>query len=227
VHDKNILIKDENQDLFALYKVFLDSLLENNRQKAIDLIMDAVENGVSIKDIYLKVFQPTQHQIGTLWQTNEITVAQEHYCTAVTQMIMSMLYPKIFNSDKNNYRLLATCIKGELHEIGIRMVADFFEMEGWDTYYLGASTPDESIIHTIASIQPHIVAISASMTYNIYPVAELINKIKNTGRLNQIKIMVGGRPFNIEPHLWKSVKADIYAADANEAVQIALDKIKS
>jgi methanogenic corrinoid protein MtbC1 len=27
----------------------------------------------------------------------------------------------------------------------MRMVADFMEMEGWDTYYLGANTPTESV----------------------------------------------------------------------------------
>ena len=38
-------------------------------------------------------FEPVQHEIGRLWQINHISVAHEHYCTSVTQMIMSELYP--------------------------------------------------------------------------------------------------------------------------------------
>ena len=37
-------------------------------------------NGISVKDIYLHVFQSSLYEIGRLWQENKITVAQEHYC---------------------------------------------------------------------------------------------------------------------------------------------------
>ena len=47
--------------------------------------------------------------------------------------------------------MVATCIGGELHEIGIRMVADFFEMEGWDTYYLGANTPADAVVAELSA----------------------------------------------------------------------------
>ena len=63
-------------------------------------------------------------------------MAQEHYCTAATQLIMSQLYPYIFTTGKNGRVLVGTCVSGDLHEIGVRMVSDFFEMEGWDTFYL-------------------------------------------------------------------------------------------
>ena len=45
-------------------------------------------------------------------------------------------------------------------EIGARMVADFFEMEGWDTCFLGANTPKESIIETIRAQKADLVALS-------------------------------------------------------------------
>jgi len=57
---------------------------------------------------------------------NEVSVAQEHYCTAATQLIMSQLYPHIFAGEKTERTLIATCVAGDLHEIGIRMVSDLF-----------------------------------------------------------------------------------------------------
>ena len=113
------------------------------------MILQAVEQGSPVKDIYQRVFQPTQHEIGRLWQTNQISVAQEHYCTAATQLAMAQLYPYTFSAERSGRRLVAACVSGELHEIGARIVADLFEMAGWDTYYLGANTPTRSAWRTI------------------------------------------------------------------------------
>jgi len=109
--------------------------------------------------------QRTQYEIGRLWQTNRISVAEEHYCTACAQFVMTQLYPYIFRSERNGRRMVATCVGGELHEIGVRMVADFFEMEGWDTYYLGANTPARDILDTIAKREADIVGISVTIHY--------------------------------------------------------------
>ena len=75
--------------------------------------MDA---GADVRDIYLWVFQRCLHEVGRLWQTNRISVAQEHFCTASTQMVMSLLYPKVFSSERKGLRMVAACVGGDLHE---------------------------------------------------------------------------------------------------------------
>ncbi|MBV5323506.1 B12-binding domain-containing protein, partial [bacterium] len=144
------------------------ALLHGERHIASKLILDAVERGVAVKDIYLNVFQRTQHELGQLWQSNKISVAQEHYCTAVTQLIMSQLYPYIFSGEKTAGTLVATCVADDLHEIGIRMVADFFEMSSWNTYYLGANTPDASVIQALIERKADVLGISATITYHLH-----------------------------------------------------------
>ncbi len=211
----------ESGHLLELAKLYLNSLLQVQRDTASRMIINAVEQGTSVKDIYLHVFEPSQHEIGRLWQTNQITVAQEHFCTAATQMIMSQLYPYIFNGEKNGHRMVAACAEGEMHEIGVRMVADLFEIEGWDTYYLGANTPNNSIIETIVDIKPEILAISTSIHYNIASVADLIKKIRKSNEISQVKILVGGRPFILVPELWRKIGADGFASNAMDAISMA------
>ena len=124
------------QDLASSY---LESLLNGKRHAAREMILQAVQNGASTADIYLYIFTPVQHEICRLWQTNQVNVAQAHYCTAATQVIVSRLYPYIFNAQRNGQNMVMTCVGGELHELGDRMVADLFAMEGWDSYNLGAN----------------------------------------------------------------------------------------
>jgi methanogenic corrinoid protein MtbC1 len=212
----------EDTPLGGLAKKYLQVLLEGDRRRANKLILEAVEAGAQVKDIYMQVFQPCQREIGRLWQMNLINVAQEHYCSASTQLIMSQLYPHIFATEKTGKKLVATCVSGELHEIGIRMVSDFFEMEGWDTYYLGANSPLESVLKIITVHNPELLCLSATMTFHVNQVAQIIAKIRELEDGEQrLAIMVGGYPFNVAPGLWEKVGADACAGDAQEAVEVA------
>jgi methanogenic corrinoid protein MtbC1 len=207
--------------LSVLSKDYLSALLRGERHCASRLILDAVYNGVSVKDIYLHVFQYTQREIGRLWQMNQLTVGQEHYCTAATQLIMTQLYPHIFETSRIGRRLVATCVKDELHEMGVRMIADLFEMSGWDTFYLGANTPAASVIDMIARQQAHVLGISATMTIHVGEVAALIRAVRESEVGGQVKLIVGGYPFNIDPNLWRAVGADACAGDADQAIAVA------
>lgn len=200
--------------------LYLKLVLGMNRNGALALVQELVARGISVKDIYLQLFQPVQREIGRLWQMNQISVAQEHYATAVTQLAMSQLYPLIFSSDRVGFRLVATSVGNELHEIGIRMVADFFEMAGWDTYYLGANTPIESVIRTIQTQNADVVALSVTLSSQMSRVWDMIRDIR-TKADPQVKILVGGYPFNVEPQAWQRVGADGYAPDAESAIQLA------
>lgn len=212
---------DGDWPLAGLARQYLDALLKCRREVASRLVLDAVASGASVRDLYLCVFQPSQYEIGRLWQSNKLSVAQEHYCTAATQLIMSQLYPYIFGTEKNGRRMVAACVGGDLHEIGVRMVADFFEMAGWDTFYLGASMPAKSIVGEVAVRKADLLGISATLTSHVRAVTEVIEAIRSSEECRGVKVLVGGYPFNIAPGLWQRVGADLYAKDADEAISLA------
>lgn len=173
-----------------------------------------------MREIYLHVFQAAQYEVGRLWQTNQLIVAQEHYCTAATQLIMSQLYPYVFASEKTGGTLVATCVAGDLHEIGIRMVTDFFEMDGWNTYYLGASTPAQAVVDTVVQHQAQVLAISATISGHLRGVDELIRRVCAQPACRDVKILVGGYPFLVAPELWQRVGADGTAPTAQGAIAL-------
>jgi len=219
-----ISLLDPDAPYAGLARDYLDALLNGDRQQASRLILAAVDAGASVKDIYLHVFQPVQHEVGRLWQVNEISVAHEHFITAATQLVMSQLYPRIFTIDKSGNTLVATCVGGELHEIGIRMVADFFEMDGWDTFYLGANTPVESIIQTMIERHADVLAISATMLLHVGMVEKLVDAVRRSDA-RHARILVGGYPFNVARDLWQQIGADGSAPDAEAAIRLANDMV--
>jgi methanogenic corrinoid protein MtbC1 len=159
-------------------------------------------------------------ETGRLWQLQKITVAQEHYVSASVSLAISRLHDRIPASETGSRKrtLVAASVANEFHDIGIRIVADFFEMDGWTTYYTGANTPVESLLAMVRDKKADVIAISVTMTSHIPVVHYLIRSIRGDPGMKRVKVLVGGYPFSIVPLLWKQVGADACASDPDEAV---------
>jgi methanogenic corrinoid protein MtbC1 len=199
----------------------LEQLLAGDRRAATALILAEVEQGLKIHELYLGVLQPVLTEIGRRWQVNALSVGQEHYCTAVIQSIMSQLYPKIFSAERNGWKMVATAVPGNLHEIGIRMVADVFELNGWDTYFLGQDCPLDSVLAHLEEFDADLLAISAALVPQIDEARNVIQAVKSRPELRHIPILVGGALFCSAPDLWRETGADGSAADAVSALALA------
>lgn len=209
------------QELSVEARAYLDLLLASDRKAAIEHINSLSRGGMSIKKLYLDVFAPSQRELGRLWQLNKISVAQEHYGTAVTQLAMAGLYPLLFSGERKNRKMAGACVGGELHELGIRMVADFFEMEGWDSRYYGANTPGADLAKQLSADPPQVLCLSATISVNVEGIRQTIAAIRATKSLEKLPIIVGGRPFAVAEGLWADVGADGTASDAGSAIALA------
>lgn len=208
--------------ILELKNGYFDALISGNLQLASQLILDAVNNNIiDVKKLYTEVFQRSLIEIGQQWDMNIIDVYQEHYFSYSTQVIMSQLYNYFHTSKKNGYYFVSLSTSGDSHNIGIRMVTDFFEIDGWNTYFLGSDVPTHSVIKVLKDRKVDILAISCTMPQYLDWVKCLIGAIRTLKELDNVKIMVGGRLFNGDKNLWKSVKADGYSSNADESVKIA------
>ena len=66
-----------------------------------------------------------------------------------------------------------------------------------------------------------VLAISATMGYHLHAVQDLIETVRADVRCAQLRVLVGGHPFNVDPALWKTVGADGGAGDAHAAITLA------
>jgi methanogenic corrinoid protein MtbC1 len=180
----------------------------------------AANNGTSVNDIYIHIITPVMHELGRLWHLNKISVGHEHYCTAVAQMVMAQLFPWIFDGNAKKRRLVSACVAGELHEIGARMVSDLFEMNGWDTVFLGADVPVESVIDSVIQHDASVLAISVTLAAHLSAVSEMILQVRENRDCAKVKILVGGAAFSIDKTLWQRLGADGWAEDIDNAITI-------
>ena len=129
---------------------YLDRLLAFDQEGALAEVRRVLDAGTSLRSLYLDGFEPVQHELGRLWERNLISVAHEHYCTAITQLALAETYPRFVRPSHGAPRMIVTCVPGELHELGGRMVADFFELEGWDATYLGEPARLDDVLSALS-----------------------------------------------------------------------------
>ena len=204
-------------------KAYLDALLTSQTRKAHDMISGARKQGVPLEDIYEEILKKVMHEIGDLWHRNVITVDKEHYATSVTQTVMSNFYDEIFERPRRNRTLVACAVGNELHEMGIRMLSDIFEYQGWDTVYLGAALPESAILEAVGEHKPDLVALSVTMPPYLSVCEKIVRSIR--AAYPDVKIAVGGQAFRDTDELWKKWEINFYSASAGDLARWAQDTI--
>jgi methanogenic corrinoid protein MtbC1 len=193
-------------------KVFLQAIVAGERHAAVSIARLALRDGLTLRDLYIDVFQTALYQVGACWESNRLTVAQEHMATAITQYVMAQIYEPPPPVKPARGKLIMTGVEGELHSIGGVMVGDLLETAGWQVRLLGTNLPSTSILATIREWEPSHVGISTTMLFNVAVVRQLIATIRREFG-DRIKLMVGGGAFRAEPDLWRTVGSDGFAPD--------------
>jgi methanogenic corrinoid protein MtbC1 len=197
---------------------YLLALLEGDRARASRLIMDAAEAGSTVSELSLKVLLPALQEVGRMWQADEINVAEEHFATSTTKMLLAQLRLSASAGKPNGKAVLAASVTGNQHDIGLQVVADFFEMDGWKVIQLGSDMPIADLVQAVESYQPDLLALSVSLSAQLVALSESIQAVRRGEHGATVKILVGGEAFAGAPDLAPSLGADGYAADAHAAV---------
>ncbi len=157
------------------------------------------------------------YEIGRLWESGKITVAEEHLATAVAQSVVTQLYAQLPRPAGARGRMVVSGVQGELHQVGAQMVADVLESDGWDVRFLGTHMPHSGIVDALAAHDAAALGLSATMLFNVAPLARLARQARERFPSRSLRIVVGGGAFRNAPALWREIGADGYAADVREA----------
>jgi len=201
-----------------LAATYLLAILEGDRRKAMHLILKAADEGQDVPDLYLKVLQPAQEELGRMWLLGEINVAEEHFATTTTRLVMAQLHAQGVCGPSNGKTLVAAAVAGNQHDLGIQVVADLFEIDGWRVIQLGSNVPADDLAQGVEFYDADLVALSVSLPTQLTVLEETIAAVRTCQRGNAVKILVGGYGMMNTADLAKSKGADDYASNAVDAV---------
>jgi methanogenic corrinoid protein MtbC1 len=182
--------------------------------------VETVRQGHSVPDVLADVLQESMYEVGRLWETNRITVAQEHMATAITQYVIAHLYPLIPPPAAHRGRMVIAGVEGEQHQVGPNMVADALESSGWDVRFLGTNVPSAGVLKAVEEHRADVLGISATMFFNLPNVRRLIEQARALPG-QRLRFILGGCAFRGAPELYRELGAAGVALDVRSAIRLA------
>ena len=175
------------------YNNYFDSLIKGAKHECVTIVDEVIKTNVPVEIIYTQLFQRSLYQVGEYWEMNKISVATEHMATAITENLMIRLQPQLFSTERTGKKAVIACVANEYHQVGAKMIADIFEMNGWDGYFIGANTPIAELIRFLESKNPDLIGLSLSIYYNLPELENTLVKIRQ--HFPDLPVMVGGQAF--------------------------------
>jgi methanogenic corrinoid protein MtbC1 len=199
---------------------YLSAVLQGDSRQGIDLVLARTDAGLPIEAAYLEVLVPAQRELGRLWHAGELGIAEEHLVTQTTQRLMGLLATRTPRKAPTGTTAVCAAVAGNVHDIAVRVIADFLEIGGWRSVYLGADVPAQDLAAAIQYFDGDLLVLSATLATQLERIADSIEAVRRLeGR--SVKVMVGGLAFRDTPQLWQDLGADGYAEDARQAVGLA------
>ena len=198
---------------------FLLAVLENRRRDAIDLVVELRKAGASVADLHDHLLSAAQREIGRMWVMGEIPIADEHFASRIVESCLDRLSTTTTPIARRNRKVLLFAVGGDMHSIGLRMVADRFEAHGYDVWNLGADMPASDFEWMLQDRKVDLIAVGATLVLHVGAVRTTIAQLHGALGHQCPPIMVGGGPFAVVDDLWRLVGADAVANDPNTAVR--------
>lgn len=196
-----------------LYDKLLLSLQEENKEKALNICLTALEEKkIYVVELYENLLTSALNSIIDEFPHDEDLIWREHVRSGIIRSIVEAAYPYVLEErdalggkDKGN--VIVMCPAYEDHDLGARMIADFFTIAGYKSTFIGAKTPINTILKAVEMVSPQYLCISVTNYYNLISTKKTVESIKSS-RDEDITILVGGSAFKSNPHAVEEVGGD-------------------
>jgi DNA-binding transcriptional MerR regulator len=123
-------------------------------------VLDRLLADLGVSTVISEVLVPYLVDLGERWADGSATVAEEHFATGV---IRGRLLGLARGWDGGSGpRALLACPSGELHDLGLICFGIALRGHGWRITYLGADTPQSTLIEAAAQLAPNIIVLAAT-----------------------------------------------------------------
>jgi 5-methyltetrahydrofolate--homocysteine methyltransferase len=138
----------------------------------------------------------------------------------MAQEVANILRPRMPRSVASSLgRVVIGTVKGDIHDLGKNLVAMLLSSGGFEVVDLGVDVSADKFVDAVKASEPNVAAMSCLLTTAMDEMKNTVNKLKETGARENVKILVGGRP--ITPEFAREINADGYAEDAIQALNVA------
>lgn len=212
-----------------IFNELAEAVILGDEERARNAAKKAIEMGVdplkAINDGLMKGMRQVSEDFSNL----KVYLPEVMLAAEAMKAALSILEPKILEKKltEEKKKVVIGTIQGDIHDIGKNIVALLLKANGFEVYDLGRDVPVDEFIKKAEEVKADIIAASTLLSTSMPYMEDLIKMLNERNLRDKYIVMVGGGPVTRE---WaKSIGADGYGEDGEEAVKVAkeLTKVKS
>jgi methanogenic corrinoid protein MtbC1 len=170
---------------------FEQRLIEGDEAGSLKVCEESLGSWATPVDLYQSLLIPAMLSIGQRWETDELSVADEHRATAVAIRVMGRLGPHFVRPGRRRGTVVIGAPAGDRHSIPVMVVGDVLRYAGFYVVDLGADVPPESFVEAARRSDRLVaVAIGATLQKNEAAVAGAISSLHDA--FLNLSVIAGG-----------------------------------
>lgn len=197
-----------------------DAVLEGDDDLALELVQKALKEGKDPLDIINEGIVPGIQEAGELWKKNEYFQPDVVMSAEAFRVSMEIIEP-LLSSDEIGAagKVVIGTVEGDMHTLGKLMVVAMMRSAGFQVIDIGEDIAVTTFIEKVRDLNPDILGLGCYMTTTMLEMKKIIQRLKNDGIRNNIKVMIGGVPTTQE--YADEIGADSWGRDAFDAAEKA------
>ncbi len=207
------------------YPEFKEIMEREDRLQALTFILDLLHHEkLSIVSIYEELLTPILTELEET-KNEDLDIWKEHIRSSIIRTIIENCYQDVVKQRDQKYgvlsgkRIAVICPVDEHHQLGARMIKDYFTLLGYQSIFVGSNTPQRVFIAGLKTQNLDYIAISITNPYNLISTRNTIEHIRELD--DQVKIIVGGNAVKKLGEKAKILKADYYLTTYEDIIAIS------
>jgi hypothetical protein len=198
-----------------------ECVVEMEDEEVVDVANEYVEAGYPALDGIMEGLVDGMNKASDLYDEEEYFVTDLLLCSDAMYSGIDILKPHLPVEENKGEKpkIVIGVVEGDTHDIGKNLVKIMLDTAGFEMYDLGRDVPLDNFVDKAIEVGASLICMSTLMTTTMDGMRIVIEKLKEKGIRNNVKVMVGGSP--ISQKYANEIGADGYSANAVGAVKLA------
>ena len=209
----------------VFYEKLAQTVIDCDIEECEKLVNEALDKGADPLDILDNGLSKGIKKVGDDFEAKLAFLPELIGAADVMKAAVAILDEKLREAGterKSAGKVVIGTVKGDIHDIGKSLVAAVLSANGYDVVDIGIDVENEAFVKAVDEYKANVIAMSSLLTLNIQEMGVVVKLLKDAGKRDQVKVIVGGAPVTQE--FADGIGADAFGHDAADAV-VKIDKL--
>jgi 5-methyltetrahydrofolate--homocysteine methyltransferase len=197
------------------------SIVDGSVNKVREFTQLALEKGIDPRRVIEEAFTKGMNEVGDQFERQEVYLPELIFAAKAMQAGMEILEPRLLSSQaKPLGKVVLGTVKGDQHDIGIKLVGLVLKGSGFEVIHLGVDVPPEKFVEASRG-DTLVVGMSALLGTTMANMKLTIEALEQAGLKHKVRTIIGGAI--VTQAFADKIGADAYASNAFAAAKKVME----